>query len=122
MAIQLLLDMAVIPMQVNFTTASIPLPQDRHDKRADYRYSTGESPAEVSIPGTNVSFNGLVMDVSKSGMRIRAENQVEVDTTVRVKMATLLVDAEVRYCKPNDAGSQDFGVMVLRTCSNHSNT
>ena len=58
------------------------------------------------------------MDVSKSGIRIRLENEICVDSTIFAELPRFWIRGSVRYCKQTDAGLFDVGVLILEYYDN----
>lgn len=56
---------------------------------------------------------GQIVEVSKSGLQLRLEIPVAAGALVRISRAGMAISGQIRYCRPNDAGSFDTGVAIF---------
>jgi hypothetical protein len=71
----------------------------------------------LSGDGGEQSVEGLVLDVSVSGMRLRIPQGVKPETMIFVEMASTLVVGEVRHCLPGKNGQFEAGIEVTDVIS-----
>jgi hypothetical protein len=82
------------------------------EKRREARYPTND-PAEVEVVsgGTGRS-TATVLDVSKSGLRLKLESSINKGAEVKVTLQrNVVIFGQIRYCRPLD-GSFDAGVLI----------
>jgi hypothetical protein len=82
------------------------------EKRREARYPTND-PAEVEVVngGTGRS-PATVLDVSKSGLRLKLESSINKGAEVRVTLQrNIVIFGQIRYCRPLD-GAFDAGVLI----------
>ena len=93
----------------NLASGLTGLSERRKDRRAPC-----STPAKITMvaPVHAQIGPGTVIEVSKNGLRIRAEKPVFVGSEVIVQMAQALVLGEVRHCRQSLAGGFEFGVRV----------
>lgn len=87
------------------------------ERRREHRYPTTD-PAEVEVlsgPGTKIA--ALVMDVSRSGVRVWLPTRLKTDTEVNVwlRSHTIIVGV-VRYCHANEVGF-NAGILIRSVIS-----
>lgn len=90
------------------------------ERRREHRYRT-EDPAEVEIaPGPGSKIAALLMDVSRSGLRVWLNTRIETDTEIKVWLPShTIVEGTVRYCRANDRGF-DAGILIRNViCAPH---
>lgn len=77
------------------------------DRRAEPRLTCNNTPAKLTIIHSGVvsvtTIPAILVDVSKSGLRLRADIQTGTGQQVRIKMKTLIIFGEVRYCHAEGA-------------------
>ena len=102
-------------------------PKDRLSayQRRERRYPCAATEVAVKTP-TEPSFNGLVLDVSKSGIRLRTSRTLQPGLRVTVSFAQgrkqTMLHAEVRFCKDVPDGSYELGLEIedfIATPSTH---
>jgi hypothetical protein len=89
------------------------------EKRREARYPTND-PAEIEVVngGTGRS-QATVLDVSKSGLRLKLESSINRGAEVKVTLQrNVVIFGQIRYCRPLD-GSFDAGVLI-QDMSQHS--
>jgi hypothetical protein len=82
------------------------------EKRREARYPTND-PAEVEvIKGGAGHFSATVLDVSRSGLRLKIDSSVNRGSEVKITLQrNITVFGQVRYCRPLD-NSFDAGVLI----------
>lgn len=82
------------------------------DQRKEPRYpSAGEAEITPLGEGPSEPIPGTVIDVSKSGLRVRSLRSFRVGSRLRVRFGEMLAFAVVRWCQPCDGG-YDFGMRI----------
>ena len=66
----------------------------------------------LSGDGGEQSVQGLVLDVSLAGMRLKIPQGVEAETMIFVEMASTLVVGEVRHCRAGENGYFEAGIEI----------
>jgi len=82
------------------------------EKRREARYPTND-PAEVEVVngGTGRS-TATVLDVSKSGLRLKLASSINKGAEVKITLQrNVVIFGQIRYCRPLD-GSFDVGVLI----------
>jgi hypothetical protein len=82
------------------------------EKRREARYPTND-PAELEIVnGTIGRFPATVLDVSKSGLRLKLDSSINKGAEVKITLqSSIVIFGQIRYCRPLD-GSFDAGVLI----------
>jgi hypothetical protein len=81
------------------------------DRRSEARYQT-QDPAEIEIlPGPSEPFYGMILDVSRSGLRVALNHRISRGEHVKVKLHRNIIFGEVRYCRAVPDGFQ-AGLMI----------
>jgi hypothetical protein len=82
------------------------------EKRREARYPTND-PAEVEVVnGGTGRCTATVLDVSKSGLRLKLESSINKGAEVKVTLQrNAVIFGQIRYCRPLD-GSFDAGVLI----------
>jgi len=83
------------------------------ERRRDPRYPTRDF-AEVEIfPQATVREGAMILDVSRSGLRVHLKHDVPKGTHLRIRLLKthLVIFGEVRYCRASDDGF-DIGVWI----------
>ena len=82
------------------------------EKRREARYPTND-PAELEVVnGTMGPFAATVLDVSKSGLRLKLDSSVNKGAEVKVTLqSNIVIFGQIRYCRPLN-GSFDAGVLI----------
>jgi PilZ domain len=87
-------------------------PQVIVERRSEARYRT-QDPAEIEIlPGPGDPFYGMILDVSRSGLRVALRRRIDRGEQVRVKLHRNVIFGEVRYCRAVPEGFQ-AGLKIL---------
>jgi hypothetical protein len=81
------------------------------EKRREARYPTND-PAEVEVVNGTGRTPATVLDVSKSGLRLKLEASIQKGAEVKVTLQrNIVIFGQIRYCRPLD-GSFDAGVLI----------
>jgi hypothetical protein len=81
------------------------------EKRREARYPTND-PAEVEVVNGTGRSPATVLDVSKSGLRLKLESSINKGAEVKVTLQrNIVIFGQIRYCRPLD-GSFDAGVLI----------
>ena len=82
------------------------------EKRREARYPTND-PAEVEVVnGATGRFPATVLDVSKSGLRLKLDSSISKGAEVKITLQrNVVIFGQIRYCRPLD-GSFDAGVLI----------
>jgi hypothetical protein len=101
----------------NKSAMSNPLPSlDPQERRIEPRY-----PAHRQIvPGLTESgsaFDAQIVDVSRSGLLVRANQALHLSSTVSLRVDSLGVQGQVRHCRRNADGTFDVGLLIRDTAS-----
>ena len=86
----------------------------QEDRRRESRYPSSEA-AVVSDLNTGSMFEAETVNVSKSGIRLRAPQDAAPGTRVRARLGQVIVFGEVRWCRAVEGGLFDLGVRVDHT-------
>ena len=91
--------LTVPPVPADLTPSS-PLPGTRNvERRSEARYPAQE-PAELGILfGESTPIYGMILDVSRSGLRIAIPKRISRGEQVKVKLNRNVIFGEVRYCR-----------------------
>jgi len=92
------------------------------EKRREARYPTND-PAEVEIAnGGGGRSSATVLDVSKSGLRLKLESSINKGAEVKVTLQrNIVIFGQIRYCRPLD-GAFDAGVLIHDMSQNSGQT
>lgn len=106
------------------TDSEMKLSQTALDnRRLEHRFPA-DAPVEVTIvyPVTPGRIKGTMVDLSKSGLRLRMETSLPKGSRVQVKLGDVVVFGEVRHCRETDEAWFEAGVhiedMVSRVARN----
>ena len=82
------------------------------EKRREARYPTND-PAEVEVISGGVGqFSATVLDVSRSGLRLKLDSSINRGAEVKITLQrNIVIIGQIRYCKPLD-GNFDAGVLI----------
>ncbi len=83
------------------------------NRRAEHRFEVS-SPVQVFIryPSLAGPFDGVVLDLSKNGMRLRMETSLPKASQVQVKFGEVVVFGEVKFCRDLDGGEYEAGLHI----------
>lgn len=89
-----------------------PLPGEQ-DRRQDIRYEIIE-PAVITVtrPPEFVPADGLVMEVSRSGLRLSVQRMLDKGSEVRVVLGQAVVFGKVQYSREREDSSFDIGIEI----------
>jgi len=84
-----------------------------HERRKEQRYEIAES-ATITVcePIVSIDIRGAVVDVSRSGCRVRTPKPVSSGADVLILVKQAAVFATVRYCRATEEGAFDIGVGI----------
>jgi PilZ domain len=87
------------------------------------RYTCIVSPVGVHSGDISEPFAAVILDVSRSGLRIQAPRRLsirdQVNISVHGEKEKPVIHAEVRFCRPNlDGGTYDIGLRIIDTINN----
>ena len=89
-----------------------------NDRRKEPRYSAHEKGTLTLLgPGGGEPSPVDVVDVSRSGLRIRCGMSFEVGSSVRVEFAGILAFASVRWSRSVEGGLVEMGMEIEHTIS-----
>jgi hypothetical protein len=82
------------------------------EKRREARYPTND-PADVEVVnGGTGRCSATVLDVSRSGLRLKLEISINKGAEVRVTLqSNITIYGQIRYCRPLD-GAFDAGILI----------
>jgi hypothetical protein len=82
------------------------------EKRREARYPTND-PAEVEVlNGGAGQFSATVLDVSRSGLRLKLDSSINRGAEVKVTLQrNIIIFGQIRYCRPLN-GNFDAGVLI----------
>lgn len=86
------------------------------ERRREPRFPSEES-AVVTILASGKVVEATTVDISKSGLRVRAPEPVEVGTRLRINFGTTVAFGSVRWCRQVAGAGQDIGILVEHTLS-----
>ena len=92
------------------------LSAEASDRRREPRYPTdGRTEITVLQTGQTRNLEGRTVNVSKSGLRVRLPEPLEVGLKLRVKFGRVLAFGSVRWCRQLDNGYFDVGIRIGHT-------
>ncbi len=91
--------------------------QEERERRSEPRYDVNEYSDILFLTASGISYAARIMDISRSGIRLRSKMLVTADSDITVYMKDMCLEGRICYCKPNDVGTFDIGVLItdLRT-------
>jgi len=83
------------------------------ERRKEQRYEIAES-ATITVcePIVSIDIRGAVVDISRSGCRVRTTKPVSSGADVLILVKKAAVFATVRYCRATSEGVFDIGVGI----------
>lgn len=83
------------------------------NRRSEPRFPAN-APVEVSItyPVAQGHLAGTVIDISKSGLRLRMDTSLPKSSRVQVKLGEVMVFGEVRHCREVEDGVFEAGIRI----------
>jgi len=89
-------------------TSTTPPKEGRRDVRFNSTHTTVQAHLDGREPVT-----ALVVEVSKSGLQLIVEEPLPVGVPVRIEMRGLIVEGDIRHCRPQpDNTSYAVGVLM----------
>jgi len=90
------------------------LSQESKDRRVGLRYMLNPVRlVQILPPGASAGGKGAVVDMSRTGLRIRCETLLQKGAILRVEFPNMIVTGEVRYCRPVEGASFHAGLRIL---------
>ena len=92
--------------------AALKSPVAESDRRKEPRYPTNGS-ARVLVPFLSEpqTFSARVLDVSKSGLRLKLNTPLAPGTLVQIELKSLVATGTVRHCK-KDGEEYSMGIQL----------
>lgn len=84
------------------------------ERRKEPRYPTHRRICP-GIAECGTGFDALILDVSRSGLRMHANRPLPRSTKILLQIDALEVEAEVCYCRDNDDGTFEVGLLIRET-------
>jgi hypothetical protein len=82
------------------------------ERRAEARYDTGLHNAHIAMAEPPMTCQVTVLDVSRSGLRLRTDCYLEVHRMVTVRVGDVTVAGRVCRSARNQTGTFDSGVLI----------
>lgn len=80
--------------------------------RRDVRFNSNHTTVQAHLDGRE-PVTALVVEVSKSGLQLVVEEPLPVGVPVRIEMRGLIVEGDIRHCRPQpDNTSYAVGVLM----------
>jgi hypothetical protein len=83
------------------------------NRREERRLSCDPGNVRLEFRGRPEFVEGRIIEVSRSGLQLRLNASVQAGEPVSIIHSGTVISGEIRYCRPNDAGSFDAGVAIL---------
>jgi hypothetical protein len=83
------------------------------NRRREMRLQCDPANVVLEVAGHSEPVEGQIVEVSKSGLQLKLETSVPAGESVRVTRASMVINGQIRYCRPNGSGSFDTGVEIL---------
>ena len=84
------------------------------ERRSEPRYPS-EEPAVITLLVSGEVFRASTVDVSKSGLRVRATTALGIGEKLRIRFGTVIAFGEVRWCRTVHGSNFDIGIQVDHT-------
>ena len=85
--------------------------------RTDRRYPCIVTPVSIHSSAHPEPFDGFVLEVSKSGLRVRSARALPPGVQVRISFAgpsaKTIIDAESRFCNSVEGGTFEIGLEIM---------
>ena len=97
----------------DISISEAPAEPGQHDRRKEPRYKANEK-ATLTLLGSGGGepFSVDVLDVSRSGLRIRSAAKLDVENSVRIEFAGILAFAVVRWNRSVEHGLFEMGMQI----------
>jgi hypothetical protein len=86
------------------------------DLRHEHRYQCTVTTIAIHSTNTPEPFGALILDVSKSGLRLRAPRPISGGQQVTIVFANAkrkpVIHAEARYCRSDQDGTYEIGLKI----------
>ena len=86
--------------------------QDDTERRSEQRYDVADGYTDIVIPASGAPSSAQILDVSRSGLRVRLKMRLPRESEITVYLKDMSVEGRVCYCKPNEVGTFDVGVLI----------
>jgi hypothetical protein len=83
------------------------------NRRQEMRLPCDPGDVLLELAGYPKPVEGHIVEVSRSGLQLRLGTFVPAGESVRVTRAGTIISGQIRYCRPNDAGSFDTGIAIF---------
>ena len=99
-------DHPVAPLAQSLLTS-----EEAAERRREARYPT-DDPAELEVlPGPSEPIFGIILDVSRSGLRVALPKRIDRGEQVKVKLYRNVIFGDVRYCR-SISGAFHAGIRI----------
>ena len=89
-----------------------------HDGRRNERLSCNPTIVQAYVDGRERPVAAQVVEVSKSGVQLVLAEPLPVGGHVRIEIGALIVQGDIRYCKPRDDNeSWAAGILMCHVSS-----
>lgn len=82
------------------------------ERRTEPRFTASDF-SKIIASESGAPYWANVMDVSRSGLRLRTSAMLAPQTAVTLYMRDMSLEGRVCYCAPNEEGSFDVGVLIV---------
>jgi hypothetical protein len=83
------------------------------DRRRELRLPCDRSTVLIELPGKAEQLQGEIIDVSRSGIFVRLDSQLNGGDSLRAILPHMTISGKVRYSRPNAQNSFDTGIEIL---------
>jgi hypothetical protein len=88
------------------------------DRRKEHRYPVNQSATVTVLTGAVSSTPATVVDVSRSGLRIRVQCPIWTGAQIEIRTGEVVIFGEVRYCGPPTQSGYDIGIHIEQVIAN----
>jgi hypothetical protein len=82
------------------------------ERRQEKRYETKTCDVVILTAEPEMTCRGSIVDVSRSGLRIRSDCKLAANSTVTLRFGGTVVAGRIVYCSLNQDGTFDSGVRI----------
>jgi len=82
------------------------------ERRREARYRTADRTAQIVMTKPDLACEGVILDVSRSGMRLRTNRYLEVEGAVTLHIGHITVTGRICRCTVNQDRTFDIGVLI----------
>lgn len=90
---------------------ALPIQESKQERRREPRYRTLNRIVPVTVDGRD-GFDAKILDVSRSGVRLKARQAIAKDCRLVIQIDHLEVEGSVCYCEHNPDGTFDVGLKI----------